>query len=88
MKGARLTKYQLEPAPLPRMSITRFERQAFGMRERHGFADRLDDAGAHDLIGGLGRLTGAARSDVGDRLAQLFQNRLRAIEHRLIAAAP
>ena len=83
MKGARLTKYQLEPAPLPNTSITRSRRQAFRVRKRHGFADRLDDAGAHDLIGGLRRLAGAARAHVGDGLAHFFQDRLRAVEYRL-----
>ena len=42
------------------------ERQALGVRKGHRLADGLDDARTHDLIGGLRRLAGAARAEVGD----------------------
>ncbi len=57
------------------------------MGERHGFADRLDNPGAHDLIGRLRHLPRAAAADVGHRLAHFFQDRLGAIENGFIPAA-
>ena len=80
MLGARCTKYQLEPAPLPSVSTSLLQRQALRVREGHGLGDRLDDAGAHDLIGCLGGLAAAGRPKMRDRLAERGQNRPRALK--------
>ena len=77
MFGARCTKYQLEPAPLPRVSTSSSSGRPCGLRECHGLGDRLDDAGAHDLIGRLGGLAAADRAEVGDGLAHGRKHRLR-----------
>src|SRR6202020_2489492 len=55
--------------------------------KRHRLAHSLDNAGAHDLVGGLGHLTRAAGAHVGHRFAHFFQDRLRTIEYGFIAAA-
>jgi hypothetical protein len=80
MLGARCTKYQLEPAPLPSVSTSCVSGKPCGMREGHGFGDRLDDAGAHDLIGRLRGLAAADRSKMRNRLAECGEDRPRALE--------
>ncbi len=40
------------------------ERQALRPRERHRFGNRLDDAGTHDLVGGLRGLAAAGRAEM------------------------
>src|SRR5450755_1416070 len=62
------------------------ERQAFGVRERHRFTDGLYNARTHDLIGGLGRLAGTARAEIGDVFSHGCENGLRTLELRLVAA--
>ena len=56
-----------------------FERQPVRTRERHGFGAGADDAGAHDLVGGLGRLAGTRRTEVLDGLAHGREDRSRAL---------
>src|SRR6185312_2754928 len=51
------------------------EGQPLGPRERHCLGDRLDDAGAHDLVGGLRRLATAGGAKMGDRAAHGLEHR-------------
>ncbi len=62
------------------------ERQALRARERHRFGDRLDDPGAHDLVGGFRGLAAARRAEMGDGLAHRTEDRLRAFEGRDVTA--
>ncbi len=62
------------------------ERQPVGTREGHGLGAGANDAGAHDLVGGLGRLAGTGRTEVLDGLAHGREDRLRAFERRAITA--
>ena len=75
MFGARCTKYQLEPAPAPSVDDHAIERQPVRAGEGHGLGAGADDAGAHDLVGGLGRLAGAARTEMLDGLAHRREHR-------------
>ena len=88
MFGARCTKYQLEPAPAPSVSHHAIERQAVRAGESHGLGAGADDAGAHDLVGGLGRLAGARRSEMLDGLAHGREHRSRAFERRGVRRPP
>src|SRR6266403_5844094 len=56
------------------------------MSECHRLAHGLDDPGAHDLIGGLRRLPGAACAEIGDGLSQLLQYGQGTPEDTLVAA--
>ena len=86
MFGARCTKYQLEPAPLPSVSSAR-RAAALAPREGHGLGAGLDDAGAHDLVGGLGGLAGAARRrNASMVLPMRCEHRPRALERPRVAA--
>jgi hypothetical protein len=55
-------------------------------RERHGFGAGADDSGAHDLVRGLGGLSGARGAEVLDRLAHGRQDGPGGFESRRIAA--
>ena len=79
MFGARCTKYQLEPAPAPSVDDHALERQLVRAGEGHGLGAGADDAGAHDLVGGLGGLAGARRAEVLDGLAHGGEHRARAL---------
>ena len=56
------------------------ERQLVRAGERHGFGAGADDAGAHDLVGGLGGLAGARGTEMFDGLAHGREDRARAFE--------
>ena len=51
------------------------ERQLVRARERHGLRAGADDAGAHDLVGGLGGLAGARGTEMFDGLAHRREDR-------------
>jgi type IV pilus assembly protein PilE len=63
------------------------QRQLMRLGKSHGFGDRLDDPGAHDLVGGFRGLTVAAATEVGDGPPQRRQDRLGARECRGVTAA-
>ena len=88
MFGARCTKYQLEPAPAPSVDDHAVQRQPVRAGEGHGLGAGADDAGAHDLVGGLGGLAAAARAEMLDGLAHGREHRTRRVEGRAFAAAP
>ena len=87
MFGARCTKYQLEPAPAPERRHHAIQRQPVRAGEGHGLGAGANDAGTHDLVGGLGRLAGTCRTEMLDGLAHGGENRSRAFEGRAFAAA-
>src|SRR5207302_1814084 len=62
------------------------ERQSLRPCESHRLGDRLDDAGAHDLIGGLGGLTRAGGAEVRDGAAERLEEGPRELEARGRAA--
>jgi hypothetical protein len=62
------------------------ERQSLGLRECHGLGHCLYDARAHDLVGRLGRLTGALCAEMRDRAAHRAQHRQCALKRRGLAA--
>ncbi len=59
------------------------QRQTLRPGECHGLCHRLDDAGAHDLVGGLGGLAGTGRPEVRDRAAHRLQCGLRPGKSRI-----
>ena len=61
------------------------ERQALRAREGHRLGDGFNDAGAHDLVGCLGGLAAAGRTEVRDGLAHGGKYGLRALEGFLAA---
>jgi hypothetical protein len=77
MLGARFTKYQVDDL---------IERQALRAREGHGLGDGADDPCAHDLVGGLGGLAGADRTEQTQGLAHRREYGSRAREIRVCAA--
>ena len=56
------------------------ERQLVRARERHGFGAGADDAGAHDLVGGLGGLAGTRGTEMFDGFAHRGEDRARGFE--------
>ena len=82
--SVRLEDLRLREAAQQRLAHARgIDSGLRGQRQRLG--DRLDREGDHDLVGGLGDLAGARRTDVGGRLAELREDRLGPLHRRLAA---
>jgi len=80
MFGARCTKVPARARPVAEGLDQAVERQALGLGEGHRLGHRLDDAGAHDLVGGLGGLARAAPPEMRDRAAHGREHRTGAFE--------